>query len=713
MLKNACEDDRFMFLHSHRMVNMTFQLYTADQKIPNNHLAVASPILNLRVSMSRTTINDYHRNKTGLILKTVAALTLAVLAGCGGGGSSTTASSTGAAATTMTGTVAVGNALTGANILVIDSNGNTSTTTSDSTGTYSVSLTGLSAPFFISATDPNGTNTPMYSVVASVPTGAGTSMIANVTTLTTAIAAQLTTDGNPLDLATPSTLSSLVTTATVNASVSKLNTALTSILSANGLSSTSFDPIGTAFTPNQTGADAVIDAVTVSAGSTGGLQLASIASPGTAITLTSSAAAGTALTTPTVQANYLATLLSQLGQCLSGTNSACTSAIDGSYLENGFSSFQTYHDGISANGSTITGVKTLKIYPAGQFPNTNVTLQSALVEILYTSAAGVPNYALTVVQHLANGNWDIIGNQQAYDITISSFVDRSQYLDSADAPYSRFEAGLGISVYTSSASPNPVAMKSASVTGPGLGKTLWLEPRNAAGNDLLSLTNNVLTTAPTGGTTTGANTSLYRWSWQGLTSSNTTYVPPSNAQGHFAASPIDISTVAPFAVYTVTLYDTNGNQIGQPVSVINSTAPLSSAAANNLVWQTLGSDVVNNFLNPNGSLAGTQTAVTLDWSNLVNQQNLAPLLSKVAILTGPGTNVTPNTEIDGWWPGPATFATSGQYAQSVTAGVQQNGVQSCNTACPFNALVAGATRTVEFNSGSGGTTYYTLWHYVD
>jgi hypothetical protein len=659
---------------------------------------------------------------------TLAATLAAALGACGGGsdsGSGSTGSTGGttgtsaAAPTTMSGTVAVGNALVGANVLVVDSTGKSATTTSVANGSYSVSLSGLTAPFLIVATDPSGNNAPLYSVVAAIPSGSSAPLVANVTPLTTAVTAQLTPDGNPLDLTTLATLSSLVTPTNVSGAVAKLDTALLGILTqTGGLSAAaagSFDPIGGAFTPNQSGADAVIDSVTVTPSAAGGLQLASIADPNTSISLNSTAAAAsTPLSAPTVQADYLATLLSQLGQCLGGTASACASAIDSSYLENGFTSFQTFHAGISASGSIVTGAKTLIFLPAGTFPNVNT--QSALVQIFYTSASGARNFATTVVQQLANGNWDIVGNQQAYNVSITSFLTQRQFLDADDTPFGRYEAGLGITIPTGAAgTPNPATLASASVTGPGINGTAWLEPRNGTGNVNLSLTEHLLTGAPTGGTATNANTSLYRWSWQALPGNTGVFKPGTSNLGYYTPSSIDTSTVPQFAVYTVTFFDINGNPIGQPTKVMNPTPVLASSAGAGTSWQTLASGVQSALLNPGGSLAGAQASANVSWSNLIGSANanLAPLVTGVQIQGVPGAGVTPSTEVDGWWTGPVSFQTSGQYTASVTAGVAQNGVQQCTTACSFPALQAGGSRVVQLTWTNAETAYYNIWKYND
>jgi hypothetical protein len=231
----------------------------------------------------------------------------------------------------------------------------------------------------------------------------------------------------------PKTLAAQVTPAAVGNAVLTLNTILSSILSANNVQVSSFNPISTTFTPNQTGPDAVIDSVAVTTGASGGLQLASVSAPGTAVALYSGTSGGTQLAVPAVAATYLEPLPSQLSQCLSGTSTACSSAIDAKYLENGYDSsnggFPAYHANLGASGSTITGSKTLVYWPAGQSPLPNIANPSALVRIFYTDAGGQKSSALTVVQQTANG-WDIIGNQQAYNVSVSSFCSTSSLIRS-------------------------------------------------------------------------------------------------------------------------------------------------------------------------------------------------------------------------------------------------------------------------------------------
>ncbi|WP_197338866.1 hypothetical protein [Ralstonia solanacearum] len=650
--------------------------------------------------------------KFGFALTAAAALAVSILAGCGGGGdssSSSTSSSTGGSTATpssMGGTVAVGGSVVGANITVIDATGKSVATTSDASGNYSIPLAGLTAPFLVIAMDPTGVHPTLASVVSSVPTGTAAPVVANVTTLTTAVAALLTASGNPLELITSGNLSSQAATSSVSGAVAKLNAALANILQANGQNAGSFDPVGTAFTANQTGADAVIDAVHVVPAPAGGTQIISSAAPSNGIVLNQGTSVSSPLAAPPASANYLSSLTSQLAQCLGGTAVSCSQAIDATYKENGYTSFTAAHPDIAAAGVTLGVPQTL------QFFNGSGGAQQALIEVPYTTTGGAAGSVITVVHQTAGGTWDIIGNQQQYNVTITSYLSRWQFPDPADVPYNRYESGLSIVIPVGGS--NPTNLASAAVTGPGINGTLYLVPRTGAGNGNLALTSYVQTSVPTGGMTSGSNANIYRWSWQALPGATGTYTPPANRRGFYSSSPMDLSAVQQFASYTVTFYDSTGAQIGQPMSVVNPTAPISAAAGAGVAWQAIGDSVINDFLNPNGAQAGAQSSVNLSWSNLVNGQNIAPLVLNAQIQANPGTGTPPPaTEVGGFWNGPATFAASGQYTSSVTAGVDQYGVQGCTTACPFPALTTQGSRLVQLRWKVGQTAYYNNWRYID
>ena len=644
------------------------------------------------------------RIKTGAVLGG-AALVLSLIAGCGGGGGGSASTNSTAQAATMTGTVAVGSAVANATVTVFGANGASATVTADGSGGYSVSLAGLTAPYVVVATDPSGVNSTLVSVLASVPSGS-TRVVTNVTTLTSAVAALMTASGNPLDLATGGNFSANVTADAINSAVSKLNAALSTILAANGVSPANFDPIGTPFSPNQSGIDAVIDDIELVSNSGGGVQLMSVGDTSTGIPLNRGASIGGPLSSPPAHGGYLGSLMTELGQCLAGTTSACSQAIDASYLENGFSSFASAHSSLAASGVKLGVPQTLEFFTSG-------STQKALVLLRYISASGVPGSTVTVVQKTGSG-WDIVGNQQPFNVMIHSFLAQRTYLDSANAPFNRFESGIEIEVPAgANGTPNPVTLGSVGVTGPGISGTAFLVPRNGSGNSLFALTSTTVSTPPTLPTTTNSNTTLYRWSWQAVPGVSGTFSPAKSSRGFYTPASIDVATVPNFSTYTVTFYDTSGSPIGSPFPVINASPTVPAVAGNGVPWQSLTSDTIANVLTPGASLAAIEPSLPLSWSNLVGGLPVAPVVAKAGVQGVPGTGVTPSTTVEGFSIMPTSFAASGQYATSVVAGVDQNGNQQCESSCAFPALQTGGSRVVQLIWNMSGVGFFNIWKYTD
>ena len=638
------------------------------------------------------------------------AFALFQLGGCGGGGSSSTSSSTSTVtATSVNGTVAAGSAVVGATVTLTDATGAQATTTTNTQGAYTISVKGMTAPFLIVAADATGISAPLVSVLAKLPNGTAPA-VANVTTLTTAIAAMLTASGNPLDLASTTALAK-VTLPSVQIATITLDTMLTKILTQNGILTAGFDPIGTAFTPNHTGADAVIDTVSVVSAANGGLLLLSNAAPGTTIALNNQTAQSIALAAPSTAANYLEPLASLLTACAAtGTlNTSCSPAIDSAYLESGSTDLAVAH---SLTEATLTGAvfgspKTLAFF-------TRNGKQLALVQLPVTLASGTPTALYTIAQQLstpvtlASGTqlgWDLIGNQSQFAVAIMSQIQRRTFLDSKLNDVNRYESGLKISIPTTS---NPTVY-SASVTGPGLAAPIWLMQRNALGISSLGLSDQPLSAAPVSPATTSSNTELYRWSWQSL--SSTANFTPAASSGYYSAQSIDASTVPLYSTYTVTFYDQNGAQLGQS-SIINPGSPLNAAAGSAVAWPTLLPDFATQFLTPAGSLASVQYAMSVTWSSLVNGQNLAYPVTSVQIQASPGTSTGSTTAINGFSIGAPNNTTVGQYQTTVFAGVNAAGVQTC-TNCPFPALTSGGLRLVQLGGGRSGITYYDMTQYND
>lgn len=105
-----------------------------------------------------------------------------LIVSCGGGGGGSTTP-----ATNLSGTVAIGQALAGATITVVDINGKTATGTANASGGYTIDVSGLNTASLLmikAVGSISSTSYTVYSAVSNVPTGTNT---ANVTNLTTAI----------------------------------------------------------------------------------------------------------------------------------------------------------------------------------------------------------------------------------------------------------------------------------------------------------------------------------------------------------------------------------------------------------------------------------------------------------------------------------------------------------------------------------------------
>lgn len=179
----------------------------------------------------------------------LAILFSIALASCGGGGGAAPSANP----TTVTGTVATGKPLANAQITLTDSNGVSRTATSSATGSYTIDVTGLTAPFVVKATGLQGTIlVSMVSVKDAVVTSS--TNVINITPLTTAIAAQLSSTGVAADLSPVTDKSTIVSTmATVDTSTQSSIATFMAQYGATG------SPITTPFLANGSGYDNLYD----------------------------------------------------------------------------------------------------------------------------------------------------------------------------------------------------------------------------------------------------------------------------------------------------------------------------------------------------------------------------------------------------------------------------------------------------------------------
>lgn len=115
----------------------------------------------------------------------------------------------------------------------------------------------------------------------------------------------------------------------------------------------------------------------------------------------------------------------------------------------------------------------------------------------------------------------------------------------------------------------------------------------------------------------GGMSTTYKWAWAPISGSTTSFAP--NGRPEYTSSSQDVSAIPNFGIYTVTLYDTTGTEI-RSEQIQNIARNYAAAAGGTVAWQTLGNDVIANYLTPGG--AGTQSApgasATLDWTTPVS-----------------------------------------------------------------------------------------------
>ena len=196
---------------------------------------------------------------TNFKLAFLAIVSVALVA-CGGGGSSSSTTSTPTTASSLSGTAATGAPLAGATITVFDATGATvGSTTADSNGAYSlpVDTAKYKAPFTVQA---QGTVGEGSATIYSLAPSAGT---ANINQVTNAIAASLSSTGDPAAL----TSGTAKTAADVNTADSAFSAALANVTNALGVTG-SF--ISGTFSSSY---DKLLDNVTIDSRPNGGISI--------------------------------------------------------------------------------------------------------------------------------------------------------------------------------------------------------------------------------------------------------------------------------------------------------------------------------------------------------------------------------------------------------------------------------------------------------
>lgn len=540
-------------------------------------------------------------------LKTLAAALISssilVLAGCGGGGGGD-ASAVSTPDPTLDGVAASGVPMANAAATLTCGDGSTKTATTDANGAYTFILTKCGAPLVISVTGPVAdTVDTLVSVQATVP-APGSSVVVNTTSLTHALAATLSSTGDPLDLVNNiAAQKANITDAAVTARKGALVAALADTLTAAGIDPTKFDIVNTKFSADRTGFDRLLDNVKVQvtpSGVTltnaGGIKVDDMGDGA------SSAATATAGATADLSAGSISfskstdfkTPLPKLPAALDDTSigdsirdalNACFAQPVATRGKSGAASsvcsavpIATDYLNDGKNGSAeFDGYLTSAIYDNAKFDkpeiirffSSSATDTRALVKFTLTRADGVVESLTTVGEKsTATGGTKMLrGNQRPFRVFVNGMVDkRTQVATNNGSTVTTktkstlLSTGINLFVgFPEGGAGTKLAL--VKVTGPGLPATgVFLNPKLAGCDKFFAIATG--TTPATAGAATPPNcTSLFRVSSRAATATDTDNFSTvfGGTNPAFAAAKMadaDIQAIKPQSVYKFEVWRT-------------------------------------------------------------------------------------------------------------------------------------------------------------
>lgn len=632
-----------------------------------------------RTSTSGPAARDPRR--TAACLASLAALTL--LAACGGGDSPAPPPPPPppppASSTQLSGIAAVGAALAGASITVTDADAGTAdpaAVVSAADGRYTVDVTGLQAPLLVRASGSvDGQPVVHWAVVPAVSGGGNT---ANVTPLTSAIAALVAPGGDPAALAPAPSLAANGTAARVgNATTLLLNT-LNSDGPTAALLGGGFQPLSTAFTANGEGIDLALDRLHV-AWSAGGVTVTNQVAPVTAdgapaaVTLTAAQAAtpGTAPPLPASAAASdlptaadLAALGARLEACLAlpvasrvtldaaGTVTAVSATCNfapADWRSNGRNWAQdlgqfTFAKNLLSGARVGRGVVALALAPEGrtaphEFKHPYCNDGPCVVVRYPLTTAGGRATSLDWVLGRVADEWNFVGNQRPFRAFVEPRLYRKINSNRSGAgsgstvnPYflaDRFESALRLNFDLSVA--DTAGVRAVRVTGPGLPSAGMVLFRSQACG-----TADRMGISQQNGSTRVVGTSTFQM-WTFATG-NDVFIDAANLDGSALAMPVPVisgssasfQTFAPAPVadaarvipawashkWEVFHYDTPSDEPDLVFYTRTSVAAENAAAGTGKAWPELAPELVSSLLVPGASGAGALSGLahSVSWS---------------------------------------------------------------------------------------------------
>ena len=450
--------------------------------------------------------------KYPLISKTAASLLLigglAACGGGGGGGDTPVAAVPAPTAFTVAGTAATGAPFAGATITIIASDGTTygggATDVTGADGSYSLTLP-ISAkpPFVVQAT---GASQTLVSVVAQAQ-----DTTTNITPVTNLIASRLSASGDPTKLAAEIQANpALVSAAAVKAKVAEVVAMIQPLMTAVGDST---DPLNGKIVANGTGADQVLDSLSISITPSSAnsvnisvsvkQQLADNAQPA-AVVFTNTSAPPAALPTvtaaslvPTGTAPLIADFLQRMTACYAlplsdrvtsgGTKAADIIAPACKTLFAGDDPTNYKGDGalVSSTGAfsgIFISARTGATFDRGNYAYTRNNGDLVIAYRGTDSSGNSAYYTLVVRTDPNTGKLKAIGNQYQYSGGVNPYHQLRTFINQPAATY--YSTGYNLNVTNVLDASGKSIFNKVVVTAPN-GSALTLQP--AAGYSYLPL----------------------------------------------------------------------------------------------------------------------------------------------------------------------------------------------------------------------------------
>lgn len=576
------------------------------------------------------------------------------LSACGGGGggssssnggtsnpatSSSSANNTASGTLTLTGLVAKGASVPGAQIILTDSKGNILSTNANFSGHYvlSVDLSKFTPPFGLMAQDLSGGAENQESILVTVPANSQTAVV-NITPLTTAVTAGSLSTGNPSDVVN-STVLAQVTAVNVSSANGAVVSLLKNLISDAALPA-DVDLIGTTFAADHSGLDKLLDEVTVLPVGKGVQLINKLNLAGSnqiQVVNQTAVANGTLTSAPftidfpssTVAPSNFSGIQQAWEACFAQSvdqrvpapgmlSTTCQNMVASSpaYLDNGYSLYDDFSDWFNS----FELVSPLMDDPVILYA---ISATKVVLHLSLRDSNGLAHSTNLVAQKIGSA-WQITGNQLPYDVSVGGILEYDVANTGSSSQSAYFRSELYADFTTGGSSPNPANTQYVVITGPGIAQALVLAPNpSVSGVGYWPIDN--ITGTPVTSTTSSSNT--YKLGRVKI-NTNGSLTALSNPVGQtWAPASPDYGVFNGYPLYTFVLHFSDGSTA--TVQKHMSDGPVAPANGAGFAWDVVSAQTLS-------ALTGDQPALTSLHVSWLNIEGAAPI-SKIQMLASTGT----------------------------------------------------------------------------